>query len=147
MATAARVRKTNRSNEPNGPAAADPLETVIAAAAGGVPELTRSYQIARERDLLGTAICIGEEGGPERAEIWQVPSGSHPTLHYRVRVEHAYGRMRCPCTAGAHHLPCAHKGATVFALYQRRMAGYYTARDVVAWNFWDGVEGTEAMYG
>lgn len=140
MATAAKARRAEKR--------ADPLETAILAASGGDRTLARSYVIARERGLLGLAVCLGEEGGPEHAEIWETPSGSEPHRRYRLRVELAYGRVRCACTASSYGNPaCAHRGAVVYALYQRAAEREAAARDFVAWSFWDGIEGTEAMYG
>jgi hypothetical protein len=134
MATA--VKAVKRATQ------ADPLEAAILAACGGDVDLLRSYQLARERGLLGTAVCLGEEGGPERAEIWETPSGSEPGRRYRLRVEHAYGRVRCACVASSYGNPaCAHRGSVVYAMHRRAAEERAAARDFAAWGFWDGVQG------
>lgn len=142
MATAARARRAATAETAEKAERVDPLETAILAACGGDVHLARGYVLARERGLLGTAVCLGEEGGPEHAEIWETPSGSEPGRRYRLRVEHASGRVKCPCTASVYGNPaCAHRGAVVYALYQRAVERNAAARSFAEWGFWDGVQG------
>lgn len=144
MATAVKAQRAERAQRTTH---ADPLETAILAASGGDRTLARSYVIARERELVGTAWLVGEHADQtEGVQTWEVPSITHGGT-YGVKVNHRHGIVRCPCTAGAYGAPCGHKGAVVFALYQRAASRSAAARDFSEWGFWDGVQGTEAMYG
>lgn len=136
MATAARVVKA-RQRTRRVEKQPDPFETAILAASDGDRTLARSYVIARERELVGTAWLVGQHEG---VETWEVPSITHGGT-YGVKVDHRHGSVRCPCTAGAYGAPCGHKGAVVYALYQRAAEREAAARDLVHWNFWDGVQG------
>lgn len=138
MATATKAR---RARQPDAP---DPFETAILAASGGDKTLARSYVIARERGLVGTAWLVGEHGDQhEGVETWEVPSMSHAAagVTYGVKVHHRHGFVHCPCAAGAYGAPCGHKGAVAYALYQRATEREAVSREFAEWGFWDGVQG------
>lgn len=99
----------------------DPIRERLAEAAGGDVALLRSYDIARERDLLGTARLVASDADAQ-IDVYAVPSGS-VAGEYHVRVLHRGKRIACLCRAAQYGNPaCGHRGATAFALLTAAIA-------------------------
>lgn len=83
---------------------------------------TRSLELARQHDLIGSAIYRGTSQWRETVELFSVRSVSAGSIYYgRHTVEHDLlnGKLYCDCKAAQHGRPCGHVGSVLNYLKER----------------------------